>query len=251
MDQKTPSPNKLLVSIQFWEGDKKQALRLAKLIADIEPEFREDVDIMFAARYDCGHDRGTTDHVARKFNVSQYTCDRRASGYPMGSNELWWGQVCHFASLRAANKFPYNGVMFLEADSAPISPDWLSQLHRLAVDSQAIGFSGHYIADHALPHINGNCLITPEVLPALWRVGGSDPTLGWDLAVARSLKKWGYQDTPLIRSEWCKQTITESEILAHRGNGTVFLHGVKDDSLHTLVRKLLIPSVQPLLSLAS
>ena len=57
----------LMLNFQFWEGDKDQAMELARLIADIEPSFREDVEVMFTARFDCRHDNKAIDYVSKKF----------------------------------------------------------------------------------------------------------------------------------------------------------------------------------------
>ncbi len=70
----------LILNFQFWDGDKPQAMALARLMADLETVKRTDVIFLFTARFDCKHDQDTIDYVAQKFNVMTYTTKRKAEG---------------------------------------------------------------------------------------------------------------------------------------------------------------------------
>ena len=62
----------LAFCIQYWHGDREQAMAVAKLMADIEPKKRDDVVMVFAARFDCPHDIPAIDYVSKKFRVELF-----------------------------------------------------------------------------------------------------------------------------------------------------------------------------------
>lgn len=45
-------PLPLAIVLQMWRGDARQAMRLARFIADLEPTRRSDVALVFARRFD-------------------------------------------------------------------------------------------------------------------------------------------------------------------------------------------------------
>ena len=61
--------SKLLLALQYWDGDKEMAMKVARLIADMEPAHNADVDFLFCSRFDCTHDMDSVAHVAKKFRV--------------------------------------------------------------------------------------------------------------------------------------------------------------------------------------
>ena len=64
--------SKILLALQFYPGDQKAAMALARLLADIEPRHSDRADIVFAGRFDVKHDRETIGYVARSFNVMPF-----------------------------------------------------------------------------------------------------------------------------------------------------------------------------------
>jgi hypothetical protein len=72
------------------------------------------------------------------------------------------------------------------------------------------------------------------------KIGGTNVSSGWDWFLAREFEKWGWSDTPSIKSYWRRPSFTEKEWLPELKKGTVWLHGVKDDSLIELARKKLL-----------
>ena len=80
----------LVLALQYWNGDREQALTLAKRLADIEDKPRTDVMIEFVLRFDADEPLPTTiAYVAQKFKVSVYRCKRRGEGHPAGCNTLF------------------------------------------------------------------------------------------------------------------------------------------------------------------
>ena len=74
-------PTKILLALQFWKGDKDQAMRVARLIADLEPRHTDFADFLFVSRFDCEQDLATVEYVSQKFNVHTYVNrHRRGTG---------------------------------------------------------------------------------------------------------------------------------------------------------------------------
>ena len=220
---------KLLINLQYYEGDKLQACKLARLIADIEPARRTDVSFLFSCRHDCDHDQRTLKYVSTKFDVYTFKNKRIAIGWPYACNELWFGSMTHIANY-AGIIGTYDAILCLEADDIPLTADWLDTLIKVWNSHRAV-IMGHLVPAPG-PHINGNCLVSgsADTLAKIRRVGSCSPSAGWDYELARKFKAWGWAHTDAIRSEWNRATVTEDYIDKLISEGVVLFHGTKDDS---------------------
>ena len=87
----------IMIAIQFYSGDQEEGLRLAVLLADMEPEFRNDVALVFARRFDVpgpGENPDLMDaaiYCAQKFPVMHVRSKREQVGHPDGCYGLWAG----------------------------------------------------------------------------------------------------------------------------------------------------------------
>ncbi len=170
----------LVLNIQFWEGDKDQAMKLARLLADIEPMKREDVVVLFSARFDCSHDPETIGYVSQKFNVSTYKSTYKATGWPAGPNWLMANSYQHCIERMRSNQMKGDAVLFIEADCIPLARDWINQLiaEYKACGKMILGYH-HMGNDGCNEHINGNCIIHKD----FWRTYRpilSPTKIAWD-----------------------------------------------------------------------
>lgn len=243
----TLSTNKILVVIQYWAGDRDQAIKLARLLADLEPRHSELADVCFVARFDSSHDTSAVRHVSTKFNCYTYVSRRRGMGWPHGCNSLFFGGLEYVYHSIMGKKMPhYKAVLVLGADTTPLEKDWLARIHE-AWDSR---MSGVYVAGAMLPaagrdHINGDCILLstdPKFLKWLAvDVGDVTTTAGWDWHLAGQFSSWGWQNFPIIKSAWNRKIeFTELDWLTETSAGTVMFHGQKGDSLLDLARKKLL-----------
>ena len=157
-------PMPLMVAIQFWKGDKYHALRLARFLADIEPEFRLDTIIALAARYDVEIDKEiqkTYDYVSHKFPVTLMRSNRQATGHPDGCFGVWAGTAENSYS-RLLSGWPVANVMFVEPDGVPARFDWADAAKRAHAANLLCGkrITGARM-DGAFyePHVNGTMLM--------------------------------------------------------------------------------------------
>lgn len=235
---------KILLALQFWEGDRKQAMQTARLIADLEPKFSERADFLFVARFDTEQDPATIEHVSKKFNVLHFTNKwRRGREWPHGCNEQWFGTMDYVYSMMEAKKLPdYKAVLTFEADTCALTPNWLAPLSA-AWDKAKVKVMGSLQTSPGL-HMNGNAFFSTDPAFMKWitrDVSGCTPHGGWDYVLAKDFKRWGWADCPLMRSWWQTRTMTQETFEQLTREGVVFFHGIKDGSLARLVRQRFLP----------
>jgi hypothetical protein len=239
--------DKILLVLQFWKGDQKQAIKLAKFITDLQPGRCENADFLFVSRFDCAHDAEVIRYVSRKFNTYHYVSKRRGTGWPNGCNDLWFGSMEWVKSMLEAKKIPaYKAVFTFESDGVPLAANWINQMSMAwdeAVAKAPTFVLGAYLTAPG-PHINGNALFSchPGFLHWIVRqVGGAPPNAGWDYVLYRDFKRWGAYDLPGLKSYWGSKTFPEAAFQRELANGTFYVHGVKDDSLLNMARKKFLP----------
>lgn len=236
-------PNKILLALQFWEGDKGAAMENARLISDLEPRMSEIADFLFVSRFDCNLDMDTVQYVSKKFHVHTFlNRHRRGIGWPNACNEMWFGTVDYVYDYGRAKRIPeYKAVLTFEADASPLIPHWIQRLSE-EWDKAKVKMLGPMQSNPG-EHINGNCLVSgdSEYLRLIGRtIGGCTPHAGWDYALAPIFKKLGWADCPRMKSFWGCSTMNESwfnDLIQH---DVVFLHGIKDDSVRKMVRQRFI-----------
>lgn len=229
-----------LLCLQYWEGDRAQALDLMKLIAANEDKKRQDVDIMFCSRFDCEHDQETVLVAQEKFStVHLFRSDRQASGWPWGPNELWFSTITEVWQRQAAARMPaYDTILTFEGDCCPLQRDWLDCLLAEWQRTRPAKVMGA-LQSAPGPHINGNAFFDGDRSFTGWirDRGSCSPHSGWDYELAPAFKRFGWADTPLMRSYWQKPSIDAKEFAELQRAGVVFLHGVKDGTAREIFRK--------------
>lgn len=239
---------RLLVLLQFWEGDKALAMRLARLLADLEPAFNKDVDFMFCARFDCTHDSDTMNYVSKKFGVFKYTCRRRATGWPYGCNELVHDLWAELLRASEAPSFNYSAAYFLEADNVPLRKDWAAALMEEWAEARAKGLMilGAWSPDHSeYGHVNGNMIFRPDLSRHVKGLEGCAPNVAWDVAhTFRYHHLW--HKSQLIKNMYKVRNISEEELYAPVSPGgpvPAVVHGIKDDSAWKIISEKLLGPV--------
>jgi len=234
--------NRLLIALQFWNGDRDRALELARYLADLEPERCKIADFLFVARFDSSLDDHTTQRVARKFNVYTLKSRRQGTGCPDGCNELWFSTMEWVQSMMAARKIPaYKAIFTCEADGAPIPRNWIEWL---SLEWDRVNRPKPVVIAGALvepgPHINGNALISGEPGFLAWiarRVGGVRPGCGWDYCMAKEFKRLGWANIPGVKSIYNTPTFSPEQYAQMIENKWIWVHGGKDTSLIKMGRQ--------------
>lgn len=213
-------------------------MKVARLIADLEPGLSERADFLFISRFDTGHDQPTVQHVSRKFHTYTFVNKRRGVGWPHGCNDLFFGTMDWIYSHSEHKMIPdYKAVMLLESDSCPLHSGWIQQMHE-GWDKANVKVYGPLLPNG--PHINGNCLMSCEMEFLKWisrEKGGCTPCGGWDYLLFNEFHRRGAADAPGMKSHWRIDNVPIETYEALLKQGVYFLHGCKDDSLINLVRK--------------
>jgi hypothetical protein len=234
--------DKILLALQFYEGDKELACKVARLIADLEPRHSDKADFLFVSRFDCSQDMDTIGYVARKFNVHHYINRQRGTMWPHGPNSQWFGTMDYVFSYSEAKRIPpYKAVLTFEADACPLAPNWISELSQFWDGAKKKVVGPLLLAPGE--HINGNAMFSGDKAFLKWvsrDIGGCSPHMGWDYVLAPQFKKAGWSDCPKMRSWWKTPTSDYETFEKLSAQGAVFLHGVKDDSMIRHVRRRFI-----------
>lgn len=214
------------------------SMRVARLVADLQPSLSDKADFLFFSRFDCSHDANVIQYVSRKFNVHHAVSKRRGVGWPSGSNDLFFGMLDWVYSHKEANVIPdYKAVLAFEGDSSPLHNNWINQLSDAWDKANTGSLYGPFVAQP--PHINGNTLVSAEMNFLRWLsrdIGGCNPGGGWDFLLYPQFKLRGAKDAKEMRSWWHVPTIDAPTYEKLLSDGVCFLHGCKDDSVIRHVR---------------
>lgn len=240
--------DKILIALQFWEGDKLMALRLAQHLAELEKSHSEAADFLFVSRFDCSHDMHTIQDVSRKFNVHHYRSPKQGTGWPTGCNALWFGTIEWAYHMMKAGKIPqYKAIFTIESDGLPLRSDWIRTLSSSwdALNSIKQIYVAGAILNPAEPgeHINGQAFFSGDSKFLKWVLAQESvvhPRVGWDYFLGQAFKKWGWSQMPGLQCYWGTPTMSAERYQQEIAKGTVWIHGVKDSSLFTLTRKKLL-----------
>lgn len=228
---------KILITIQFWSGDRELAMGLGQLLARLEPKYSELADVLFVPRED-PPDRDVVETVSRRFKTFIYRPNVRAVGWPHAPNAVWFATMEWVWSMQRAKRTNYKAVLTTEGDGCPLAPDWIARLSE-EWDKAKARVVGPYLTT-PMEHINGNAMLStdPEFLHWIARqVGGVPAWSAWDCHLARDFAKRGWRDCPIMKSHWRTPTMPAEQIEALIQEGVVFLHGVKDRSVQDYVAK--------------
>lgn len=245
--------SKILIALQFWQGDKEPALRLARYLADLEPKHCELADFLLVNRFDCASDPATIQYLSRKFNTYQHRSTRRGTGWPHGCNSLFFGTMEWVWSMMEARRVPrYKAIFTCEGDGAPVSRNWVERMS-LAWDAanqeKKVYVAGPYIPaqeNGMHDHINGNTMISGDSKFLTWlvkHVSDVHPQVGWDYILSEAFKRWGWADVTEMKSIYNTPHFSEQQFCSMIDQKWIWVHGDKSGDLIKHGRKYFLNQV--------
>lgn len=232
--------NKILVALQYWEGDRAQAAKLVNFLADLEKAHNDKADFLLVNRFDCKPLKEIS-ILSRKFNTFTYQSPRGATGWPYGCNSLAAATITWAFRMCESGKAPlYKAIFTCEADGCPIFEDWVSRMDKawaVANSPKPVCIAGPLVP-HPAEHINGNCLINGSMENLQWmsRQLHAVKAGGWDYVLAREFKFRGWADIPTMKSYYHTRDYTVEQYHKMMADELIWVHGVKDESLIDLGR---------------
>ncbi|HXU61672.1 MAG TPA: hypothetical protein VN962_08230, partial [Polyangia bacterium] len=230
------------VVLQMWAGDEPAALRLARLLADIEPARRDDMQLVLARRFDLPLSAESWDtlvHCGAKFPVSHIQVARRGTGHPAGCNALWSGAMAHLARTWRHGHLRRSALFFIEADGCPLRSDWASVL---IAEHQASLAAGRRVTGaltrFPMPHFNGSLIAEASVWWDRASLHVTPPEQAWDLFHAAALLQEG-RATSLIKNVYNARAATP-EMLDALSPETAWVCNAKDASLIDWAERALV-----------
>jgi hypothetical protein len=237
-------PRKMIVALQFWDGDKEKAMYLARLIADLEPVKNEKVDFAFVARFDTKPDPASVEYVSKKFNVWQLTGTRRGTGWPHGCNELALDlfQQAGYRSRKGGEWEHHKALYLIESDVLPMCKDWLS---RISDEWDLAQENGKFILGSWSPyhspvgHCNGNLLVAPDIAVRIKGLDRCPPRAGWDAFFGPKFAPHWWKSVTM-QNHYDYRSNIPPEILFSCVDGVTppaVVHGIKDKSAERQARE--------------
>lgn len=198
------SDKRLLVCLVASPLDLGQGLELAKLWADIEPAFNENVDVAFGLRYDMDVATIPLDIIAsleKKFKkVYIFKSPLQGKGWPHGCNALETGAYQWFVEGTRAGAIDADYMLICEPDTVPLRPTWLNEIREEAYNSGGPIIGTYWTAAEGCQHINGNCVIHKDFWKVCREIWNVPPGNGWDVYIGKKTTTLGkpskliYQD---------------------------------------------------------
>lgn len=242
----------MILALQYYNGDRAQAFKLAQLLADLEPRYRDDVVLALVCQPDTTIDEVTEEvllHCRERFPTTHVVSKYGAQGWADGSGQLWRGVMTHFSKLRREHLIPDASIFTFDGgDGVPLHCNWIDLMVEQHEITRSRGkmVSGTLCLDvPAHPNINGNMILDFE----LWEKYPSlhDTPLG--ASTAEWWKTWDTYHAPvfianaspssIVCNHWNRRGVNEA-ILRATSAESIWLHGYKDTNFCDVVRSYLL-----------
>jgi len=237
----------MICALQFYVGDQRKTLKLAKLLSDIEPVFREDVVLALVCQpdtLDCKDIEDTVRYCSRKFPVVFVRSEFGAKGWFDGSGQLWSGTLKYFTE----NDYGHKSIFTCDGgDGVPLVRKWIDKL--VARHDKTIA-EGKFITGIPIPwnipqSVHANMIIdldfvrsSPSLLKTQTTAEGAVHVFEMQHfnvlcpATSRCLEiRWSPDnDAP----------VSQKVLDMYAKAGMVWLHGYKDEDLVDKARSMLL-----------
>lgn len=238
----------MILALQYCENDFARSMKLAKLMADLEPSHRQDVVLALVRDSSFAPPSAAVCSVANycssKFSVEQVILPQSDQGWPRGPNRQWSGMMEHFSQMRACGSDRRYDTIFVfdGGDGVPLHREWIDLLmtehaRTLAEEKLITGTLG--IDNTNRFHINGNLILETEIWQKLTELHDCPDHDAWDCYHSQSFYPHASLST-IVRNDWRYQSEPTRDVLSAFSRESVWWHGCKSKLLHDVVRSHLL-----------
>lgn len=233
----TPPVTPILICIPFWEQDRTQAIELCRIIEGLQPHHvQKAAHVMLVARQDCSIDQNMVKIISKKFNTFTHQSTSPLKGWPSGPNGMFASTMIKIATTA---KDLYECVYWMEPDCIPIVPNWfwylVEEWRRRHPQANIVGCRLDCNGDGTGDHITGCALYHPDIARIMPEITRCD-NVAWDYELrARIVAMGGH--TKLIANLYKATNLFPESLQGLLDNGTMVVHGAKDDSVVRFVKK--------------
>jgi hypothetical protein len=231
----------MILALQYCHADRERAMALARLLADLEPVYRDDV---FLALVKCSDtpssrlDDETEHYCSRKMRTVAIGLPGGCTEWPQGPNILWTNTMDYFAHYRGwhSSIFTFDG-----GDSVPLHNNWLDLLiaeHAKTVSEGKLVTGWPGLDSSRRLHISGSMVLELDIwdrLPVLHSTPADD---GWDCYHSRTLEP-STSLSSFLRNDWRKKNPTFS-MFEEYAKTSIWWHGYKEPAFQTMAGDYLI-----------
>jgi hypothetical protein len=237
-------PDALILALQYCRHDEAKALRLARLLADIETERRGDVVLALCRSADCklsSAAKRTAQYCHAKFPaVMVIQSNRAGNGHPDGPNQQWISFMETIAAERSVGRVHAEHVFTFEPDCVPLSRDWIDRLmaeqHLTIQQGKSITAAVMRHTDHQVQHPNGNLLMHLPYFTDHPSLHQTPPTEAWDMHHRVTLLAATRPSTIIANRH--ESTGWTLQLLRNLATESAWLHGFRDDVPWKFARSL-------------
>lgn len=248
----------MIFALQYYVGDLEQTMALARLVADNEPRYRDDVLFALVCQPGTPVDaltRATIDHCGLKFPIEHVVSPLGAQGHPEGCTALFAGTAMNYHELWRAGELQHDSICMLDGgDGVPLHCDWISMMIREHEETtlgrgKLITGTPYFLGTCPL-HVNPNAVFDLSVFDKTkisMDVPRYDGTLAthFDIYHRREMIE-NASLSSIVRTDWRGGgEMASPDLLRERSRQSVWLHGYKDANLHWLCREHLLSNHQP------
>jgi hypothetical protein len=240
----------LAIVLSFWRGDKDRALALARLLADIEPERRNDVVLVFSRQRTTPMDADierTMRYCASKFEVAPFEAAvDESKTYPGIAFDPWASAMRWFSDAYYAGHSRCANAMFIEPDHCPLRGwrpgrgSWIDDIKAAHRETLFLGkrVTGPRMNFGSHDHIGGGFVAHASLWPDRPSLHRCPPHLAWDVFLGQVLMAEA-GPSQIIRNQYAATDITAGMFLS-MAQESAWLQNTKDRSAFGHAESLLV-----------
>ena len=238
----------MILALQYSAGDSSRAMRLARLLADLEKKRRSDVLLAFVSDRstpETSEIESTYEYCGGIFDTMKVRLPWSISGWPRGPNHLWAGAMMVFSALCKVEEVPHRSIFTFDGgDGVPLHNNWIDLLrdeHAQTIKDGKLITAAPGIDSLGRSHINGNMIADTGIWDLIPTSRFCPSDEGWDCQLSLPAEPLTAMNT-VFRNDWRKNGLNHRMFLQYAPHH-IWWHGHKSPDLCVLAREYLLKTL--------